>query len=191
MELGTEAVQRSFGLRSIGGAIRLESLFVLILLIVALSVLSPYFLSVSNALNILLATSVIGILGFASTFVIAAAGIDLSVGSVFSLTGMMIGLAMASGYGAVASSLAGLAVGLVFGAINGALVTLAGLAPFVVTLITYAVAGSPASRAGPSITRGRVAVSSGRRVTGWIGNGARAGSASSGSRNSERIVATT
>jgi len=56
-------------------AVRLESLLVLVILIVALSILSPYFLSVSNFLNILLATAVIGILGFGATFVIAAAGI--------------------------------------------------------------------------------------------------------------------
>ena len=67
--------------------IRLESLFVLVLLIVVMSLLSPYFLSVSNVLNILLATSVIGVLGFASTFVIAAAGIDLSLGSVLGFGG--------------------------------------------------------------------------------------------------------
>ena len=51
-------------------------------------------------------------------------------------------LAMASGADAFTASLAGLSVGLVFGAINGFLVTVVGLAPFVVTLITYAVAGS-------------------------------------------------
>ena len=43
-------------------AIRSESLAVLALLMIALSILSPYFLSVSNFLNILLATSVIGVL---------------------------------------------------------------------------------------------------------------------------------
>ncbi|HZT18561.1 MAG TPA: ribose ABC transporter permease, partial [Dongiaceae bacterium] len=43
-------------------AVRLESLAVLALLVLALSILSPYFLSVSNFLNILLATSVIGVL---------------------------------------------------------------------------------------------------------------------------------
>jgi ribose transport system permease protein len=74
--------------------------------------------------------------------VIITGGIDLSVGSVFSLTGMVTGLAMAHGYGAVASSVAGLSVGIVIGALNGALVTFVGLAPFVVTLSTYAIAGS-------------------------------------------------
>src|ERR1051326_4463609 len=70
-------------------AVRLESLGVLLLLIVVLAILSPYFLSVSNFLNILLATSVIGVLAYGATFVIAAAGIDLSLGSVLGLSGVV------------------------------------------------------------------------------------------------------
>lgn len=135
MELGSEAVQRSWGLRSIGGAIRLESLFVLILLIVALSLLSPYFLSVSNALNILLATSVIGILGFASTFVIAAAGIDLSVGSVLGFGGVVGALtANALGLPWFIGIAAALAAGALCGLLNGLLVARAGIPAFIVTL---------------------------------------------------------
>src|SRR5258708_37599919 len=68
-------------------AVRLESLAVLAILIVALALLSPYFLSVSNFLNILLATSVIGVLAFGATFVIAAAGLERSPGSGLGLLG--------------------------------------------------------------------------------------------------------
>ena len=81
-------------------------------------------------------------MAFCVLLVIITGGIDLSVGSVFSLTGMVTGLAMTHGFGALVSSLAGLSVGLVIGLINGALVTFVGLAPFVVTLSTYAIAGS-------------------------------------------------
>jgi ribose transport system permease protein len=68
--------------------VRIESLTVLALFCVVLSLLSPYFLSISNILNILLATSVIGVLAYGATFVIAAAGIDLSLGSVLGLAGV-------------------------------------------------------------------------------------------------------
>src|SRR5262245_10602859 len=84
------------GLRALRFSVRLESLLVLAILIVVLSVLSPYFLSVSNFLNILLATSVIGVLGFGATFVIAAGGIDLSLGSVLALSGVVGALAVNS-----------------------------------------------------------------------------------------------
>src|SRR5438552_17788655 len=75
-------------------AVRSESLAVLAVLMVGLSILSPYFLSISNFLNILLATSVIGVLAYGATFVIAAAGIDLSLGSVLGLSGVVGALAI-------------------------------------------------------------------------------------------------
>ena len=65
--------------------IRLESLLVLVALSAVMAVLSPYFLSLSNFLNILLATSTIGVLAIAATFVIGSGGLDLSLGSVMGL----------------------------------------------------------------------------------------------------------
>ena len=68
--------------------IRLESLLVLVALSAVMAVLSPYFLSLSNFLNILLATSTIGVLAIAATFVIDSGGLDLSLGSVMGLAGV-------------------------------------------------------------------------------------------------------
>jgi len=135
MKAASKALKRPWSLASVSGAIRLESVLVLVLLVVALSFASPYFLSVSNALNILLATSVIGILGFASTFVIAAAGIDLSVGSVLGFGGVVGALAVnALGLPwpiGIAASLAG---GALCGVVNGLLTARAGIPAFIVTL---------------------------------------------------------
>src|SRR5258705_12418922 len=61
--------------------IRLESFVVLLVLGAAMALLSPFFLSLSNFLNILLATSTIGVLAIAATFVIGSGGPDLSLGS--------------------------------------------------------------------------------------------------------------
>lgn len=102
----------------------------------------PAALSWGNFANVAQAAAPLIIMSLGVLLVVITGGIDLSVGAVFSLTGMVTGLAMAHGAGPVGSSLAGLSVGLVFGAFNGALVTLAGLAPFIVTLISYAIAGS-------------------------------------------------
>ncbi len=129
------APRRGLSWRDLGGAIRLESLVVLVLLCLALSLLSPYFLSVANALNILLATSVIGILGFASTFVIASAGIDLSLGSVLGFGGVVGALAVnVLGLPWPFGIVLGLAAGAFCGLINGLLVALAGIPAFIVTL---------------------------------------------------------
>jgi len=116
-------------------ALRLESLAVLAILVIALAILSPYFLSVSNFLNILLATSVIGVLAYGATFVIAAAGIDLSLGSVLGLSGVVGALSInALGLPWPFGILACLATGAACGAINGLLNARAGIPAFIVTL---------------------------------------------------------
>lgn len=115
--------------------VRLESLVVLAILIVVLSVLSPYFLSVSNFLNILLATSVIGVLGFGATFVIASAGIDLSLGSVLGLSGVVGALSMnALNLPWPLGVLICLATGALCGLVNGLLNARVGIPAFIATL---------------------------------------------------------
>ncbi len=116
--------------------VRLESLAVLALLMIVMAILSPYFLSVSNFLNILLATSVIGILAIGATFVICSAGLDLSVGSVLGFAGVVGALAVDDAIGlpwpfAIPVCLM---AGAACGAINGLLVTRARIPAFIVTL---------------------------------------------------------
>jgi ribose transport system permease protein len=115
--------------------IRLESFVVLIVLSAIMAVLSPFFLSFSNFLNILLATSTIGVLAIAATFVIGSGGLDLSLGSVMGLAGVAgafvaVNLEAPSALGAVACIAAGAAAGY----INGQLVTRAFVPAFIVTL---------------------------------------------------------
>jgi hypothetical protein len=114
----------------------------IIVMELAVGFIVPAALSVGNVSNVAQASAPLVIMAFGVLLVVITGGIDLSVGSVFSLTGMVTGLAMAHGFSAVASCAAGLSIGLLIGAINGALVTYVGLAPFVVTLSTYAIAGS-------------------------------------------------
>ncbi len=116
--------------------VRLESLAVLALLMIVMAILSPYFLSISNFLNILLATSVIGILAIGATFVICSAGLDLSVGSVLGFAGVVGALAVDDAIGlpwpfAIPVCLM---AGAACGAINGLLVTRARIPAFIVTL---------------------------------------------------------
>ena len=115
--------------------IRLESLVVLVVLSAVMAVLSPYFLSVSNMLNILLATSTIGVLAIAATYVIGSGGLDLSLGSVMGLSAVVgahvaVNLGLPSVVGLLACILAGAAAGYV----NGQLVTRAFVPAFIVTL---------------------------------------------------------
>lgn len=117
------------------GAFRYESLAVLILLCVVMTLLSPYFLSLNNFLNILLATSVIGILAIGATFVISSAAIDLSVGSLLAVSAVVAGLVVKNAglpwpFGIVAA----LATGGLLGLMNGLLVTKGRIPSFIVTL---------------------------------------------------------
>lgn len=115
--------------------LRLESLVVLIGLSVTMAMLSPYFLSVNNFLNILLATSTIGILAIAATFVIGSGGLDLSLGSVMGLSGVVgayvsVNLGMPAALGVLGC----IAAGALAGFVNGQLVTRAFVPAFIVTL---------------------------------------------------------
>ena len=83
---------RGFGLRS--APLELRMLALAIVIAVALSVLSPYFLKPNNLLNLLDQSVVTGIVAIGMTFVILTGGIDLSVGSVVGLTGVILGLAL-------------------------------------------------------------------------------------------------
>lgn len=116
-------------------AVRLESLAVLFLLSVVISILSPYFLSVGNFLNILLATSVIGIIALGMTFVICMGEIDLSVGSVLALASVC-GVLMVKPLGLPWPTVIVVAVasGGLIGLVNGLLVTKAAIPSFIATL---------------------------------------------------------
>ncbi|HEY3894476.1 MAG TPA: ABC transporter permease [Pseudonocardiaceae bacterium] len=106
-----------------------------------LSFASGAFLSTSNLLNIGVQSAVVAIIAIGMTMVIITAGIDLSVGSVAGLSGVL-GALMVVDYGLpVPLAIAGGAViGAIAGVVNGVLVTQAGMAPFIATLGMLSVA---------------------------------------------------
>ena len=112
----------------------------LVVLCAILWILTPYFLTVSNLLNVAEQTSINAIVAVGMTFVILSGGIDLSVGSLVALAGVILGVALRDGQPlAVALTLA-LAAGVVCGLGNGLLVSQGGLPPFIVTLGTMSIA---------------------------------------------------
>ena len=123
---------------------------VLLALIVAFSVDSPYFLTRANWLNTSSTGTEVLLLAVGETFVICAGGIDLSVGAVLGFSGtagawvmsqLTAGQPPGAEVGAVALGFAAaVAAGLAFGLVNGFLVAWAGIPPFVVTLGTLGIA---------------------------------------------------
>jgi ribose transport system permease protein len=103
-------------------------------------ILTPYFLTVSNLLNVAEQTSINAIVAVGMTFVILSGGIDLSVGSIVALSGVVLGEALRSGLPMPIALLLAALVGLACGLVNGALVSWGGLPPFIVTLGTMSIA---------------------------------------------------
>ena len=112
-----------------------------LLIAVTLSILSPYFLTANNLYNLLDQSVVIGIVAIGMTFVILTGGIDLSVGSIAGVTGIIFGLALREFPIPVAMILAILS-GVGIGLFTGILIGYFGMAAFVVTLGVMAIGRS-------------------------------------------------
>jgi ribose/xylose/arabinose/galactoside ABC-type transport system permease subunit len=107
----------------------------LLILIAVFAVLSPAFLTFSNSINVLQQTSTIGIMALGETLVILAGGIDVSVGSVLGLGGMVAAIALRdAGAGPVTATVVGTCSGLVAGVLNGIVITRLRIDPFITTL---------------------------------------------------------
>ncbi|GAA2346808.1 substrate-binding domain-containing protein [Saccharopolyspora halophila] len=133
----------------------------LVVLVVLLSLLSPDFLTPNNLLNVGVQASVVAILAFGLTFVIVSGGIDLSVGSVAGLAGIVAGWAANSlGLPLWLAIPIGLGSGALAGLASGALVTAGRVPPFIATLAMLSVARGLA-----------LVVADGRPISmdGWIG----------------------
>ncbi|MBQ4106277.1 MAG: ABC transporter permease [Lentisphaeria bacterium] len=131
-------VKRFFPRSAAGGAY----LALLVLLIVC-SVSSPSFRQWQNLLNITRQVSYSGIIALGMTLVIIGGGIDLSVGSLLALTGCLSIITMNAcpdpAWGLAAAFAVALLAGAAGGAVNGTLVTLGRIPPFIATLGTYSI----------------------------------------------------
>ena len=107
--------------------------YMFLMTLVIFAIFSPKFLSLINISNIMLQSSMIIIVALGMTAVMLSNGIDLSVGSVMSLAGVVTGLLLGSGSGFVFSILGGVAAGILCGAFNGIMIAKVGLAPFIAT----------------------------------------------------------
>lgn len=113
---------------------------ILFLLLVLIAALKPtYFFSPSTVPQILAQSSVNILIAMGEFFAILIAGIDLSVGSIVALTGMSVAKFMVAGMNPFVAILLGLIIGAVLGMINGLLVNVTGLHPFIITLGTQAI----------------------------------------------------
>jgi len=106
----------------------------LIVLFVGLAIASPYFLTVGNLSSVIRQTTVITIMAIGMTIVIASGGIDLSVGSMVGLTGVCGAMLISSHYPTAVALLGAILIGAACGALNGAVVVVLRIPPFIATL---------------------------------------------------------
>ena len=111
----------------------------LVVLFVALSIASPHFLTNTNLSSVVRQTAVINIMALGMTLVIIAGGIDLSVGAILAMGGLLGTMAMERGYPVVAGVVIGVLTGLFWGFVNGFFTTRLKIAPFIVTLGTLGI----------------------------------------------------
>jgi ribose/xylose/arabinose/galactoside ABC-type transport system permease subunit len=111
---------------------------VLIVLMIAMSLLSPLFFTVGNLLNTSRFFVEVGLMALGMTLIIITGGIDLSVGSNLALVSVAVGFSYAAGLPLPLAIVFGLVVGLTAGLFNGLFITLLDLHPLVVTLGTFA-----------------------------------------------------
>ncbi len=109
---------------------------VLIIEIVLFSILSPYFLSVDNLINILRQVSIVGIMAVGMTFVILTGGIDLSIGGVVACVGVICAKLMVNGVHPIFAILVSLIFAALVGLVNTVFSHEFKLIPMIVTLAT-------------------------------------------------------
>lgn len=110
-----------------------------IALILIFSILSPYFFSFKNASNLLTNSAIIGIVALAETLVLIMGGLDISVGSVVALSGVVVAKYYES-IGIGGAIILALGIGVIFGLINGLSVTRLRINPLIATIATMSIA---------------------------------------------------
>jgi erythritol transport system permease protein len=131
--------------------LKLRTFIALIAVVLFFSIMAPNFVSIGNAVIISKHVAINAILAIGMTYVILTGGIDLSVGSIVGLTGMVAGGLLSKGlilpfFGVVIYPnvvevvLISLSVGVLVGLVNGVLITRLAVAPFIATLGTLYIA---------------------------------------------------
>lgn len=132
--MGFKGLSNNKMFKSYGGV-----LLALIGLMVLFSFLSPFFLNANNILTIFSQVSIIAILAFGMTFVLMIGEIDLSVGSIAALSGLVLGVMLSSGLNGPISILAVLITGALAGLFNGLVSSKFRIPTFIVTVATMGI----------------------------------------------------
>ena len=141
-------------------------LLILIGISAVLAVLSPFFLTLPNLINVVLTMSVIGIVSIGMTYVMLSGGIDLSVGSTMALSAVVAATFAKHGSPFILVILIGLGIGILIGLVNGLAITMLRVPPLITTLAMLSVAKGVQLIYGHGVT-----VFGLGDAVGWLGRG--------------------
>ena len=141
-ELGFAEIYRRYG-----------TILIFIGIVILATALSPYFLTPENLTNVLRQVVVVSLLGCGVTFIIILGHIDVSLGSVMALTGVIATAVMAATQSLVLAIVAGILLGIFIGLINGFVITVFRIPAFIMTL-----AMTTAARGGVLLFTGGVPI---------------------------------
>ncbi|PIO96120.1 ribose ABC transporter permease [Pleomorphomonas carboxyditropha] len=141
-ELGFAEIYRRYG-----------TILIFIGIVILATALSPYFLTPENLTNVLRQVVVVSLLGCGVTFIIILGHIDVSLGSVMALTGVIATAVMAATQSLVLAIVAGILLGIFIGLVNGFVITVFRIPAFIMTL-----AMTTAARGGVLLFTGGVPI---------------------------------
>lgn len=141
------------------------AIYGILLFLVVFSAINPRFFSINNFFNITRQTAVLSILTICAFLAILTHQLDLSIGGVCSLTGMVAAALLRDGNSLIISFVAALSVGVAIGLVNGLLAGFTTIPPFVITLATMNISSS----LGLLIFSGTIQVRNARLS--WLSNG--------------------
>ncbi|MQA02371.1 MAG: ABC transporter permease [Streptosporangiales bacterium] len=139
-----DAVPVTARLRDVGFWAEWAAAVGLVAIVLVFGVLDATFLSIGNIEALLVSAAMLVILAVGQSFVIASAGIDLSIASTMTFAAVVLGWAYASGWGTAMSCVAAVIAGAAVGCLNGLLVAKAKITDFVVTLGSLSAASAGA-----------------------------------------------
>jgi ribose/xylose/arabinose/galactoside ABC-type transport system permease subunit len=111
----------------------------LIVMGVILTFASPFFLTPANIGNLLVGVALVGIVAAGETLVMLSGGLDISVGSIVALAGVVSALVLTATHNAAAAVFAGIAIGALAGLANGVIITTLRINALIVTLATLSI----------------------------------------------------
>ncbi|WP_319529604.1 ABC transporter permease [uncultured Cohaesibacter sp.] len=129
--------------RFIRASLRTRELMLIVMIlaiIVTMSLITPYFLSLSNFRAVAVGMTPTAIIAIGMAILLASGGFDLSVGSVMALSSTVVTLLLIAGLSIPMAVVAGLLLGASAGLVNGCLIAFVGINPLVATLGTMSVA---------------------------------------------------